>query len=564
MKHPLLATPMQAVIFCGPGHRLTPMIDDEVFPKCKLPIANRPMLSYPMTFLHSSGIKEVFVVCPSSSGPSVQAFLDGRTASEGGGDLMRAELVLEDSIGMDLLSNSTLASASGSTSLTHSPSLDDMVSSGGYNGTVPALLSLKDRLRDDFLILPCDFITDLPLTAILESWKMKDDNTAIMCLLATPFAVNFSQQIKDDLSSSLSSGLSSITAAAAAASSTTASGSTHSSEPVHRLSDDSGLLVGIDQVGGERATFWLQKDDVEDERLTFSMAMLMRYPHLSLRTDLIDLHFYIIKRALLDDPRLVPQSMQSTFANATARRQGKGEPLLPPPCPPLHSLREDLIPRLVKRQFGSKDEYGFKIQIIDGLSAAHASSSTDSTKRHCFNAAKGSPLHTSYCLRANTLSTWAEVNKQVVRRLGQAGERLLSQAAEVGKKSQVGQTDSMVGDHSVIGEKSSIKRSVLGNMVRIGRSTKISNSIIMDSATIGDNCKLEGCIVGPHSIIKDSCTLKDCDVGHGHVVVEEGTVGKGEMFTGAEDVSGGGACGLDGAGGGEEYSDDGDDGILFA
>lgn len=494
-----LATTMQAVIFCGPGHRLTPLVDDEVFPKCKLPIANRPMLSYPLSFLHAAGIKEVFIICPSSSGPSIQSFLDGRTTLEGGGDLMRAEIILEDSFDMDPPISSTSTS-----------SYEMMLSSGGYNGTLPALISIKKRLEGDFLVLPCDFITDLPLSTILESWKTRHHNTGIMSLLSTPFAANFSQQIKEDTSTV--TGLSSTTTT------TTASGSSSNPEPLHRLSDDSGLLIGIDKVGGERATFWLQKDDIEDDRLSFPMAMLTRYPHISLRTDLIDLHFYIIRRSMLDDARLFPQS-NNPITSSNIFSQLKGQPLMPPPCPPLHSLREDLIPRLVKRQFGSKDEYMFKVLIVDGANGANGS------------------LQTSYCLRANTLSSWAEVNKQVVRRLGQTGERLLSQAAEIGKKSQIGQIDTMVGDHSVVGEKSSIKRSCIGKMVRIGHSTKISNSVIMDNVIIGDNCKLEGCIVGPYSIIKGSTHLKDCDVGCGHVIVEEGTIAKGEMFTGAQDVS---------------------------
>lgn len=49
-------TDLQAIILCGSGHRLNPLVDEEKLPKCMLPIANRPMLYYPLTWLLQAGI----------------------------------------------------------------------------------------------------------------------------------------------------------------------------------------------------------------------------------------------------------------------------------------------------------------------------------------------------------------------------------------------------------------------------------------------------------------------------------------------------------------------------
>lgn len=51
---------IQAVVLCGPGHRLITLVDEEKMPKCMLPIANRPMLYYPLNWLHRSGIHGIY------------------------------------------------------------------------------------------------------------------------------------------------------------------------------------------------------------------------------------------------------------------------------------------------------------------------------------------------------------------------------------------------------------------------------------------------------------------------------------------------------------------------
>ena len=52
---------------------------------------------------------------------------------------------------------------------------------------------------------------------------------------------------------------------------------------------------------------------------------------------------------------------------------------------------------------------------------------------------------------------------------------------------QVG-TDTIVGTGTKIGEKTSVKRSVVGDHCNIGKNVKISNCVIMDYVTIEDGC----------------------------------------------------------------------------
>lgn len=54
---PVPATGFQALILCGPGVSLNTFTSNpEEYPKCLIPVANRPMVYYPLDFCKRSGI----------------------------------------------------------------------------------------------------------------------------------------------------------------------------------------------------------------------------------------------------------------------------------------------------------------------------------------------------------------------------------------------------------------------------------------------------------------------------------------------------------------------------
>ena len=61
-------TDFQAVILCGPGHQLHSFVDNELLPKAMLPVANRPMIFYPLTWLAQSGFQGTNI-CPQARSP---------------------------------------------------------------------------------------------------------------------------------------------------------------------------------------------------------------------------------------------------------------------------------------------------------------------------------------------------------------------------------------------------------------------------------------------------------------------------------------------------------------
>ena len=175
----------------------------------------------------------------------------------------------------------------------------------------------------------------------------------------------------------------------------------------------------------------------------------------------------------------------------------------------LFSLREDLIPKVLRR-----------------VHRFHSSEGITNKPSSTFAVIVESG---NYCLRANTLPALMECTRQLMKSgvAGGTGPKVAS-SAEISPRSQVG-NDSLFGESSRLGERSSVKKSVVGSNCSLGSNVKVVNCIVMDGAIIEDGCKLDGCIVGPKALIREKCQLKDCDVAGAFELQKEHTA-KGETF----------------------------------
>lgn len=140
-------------------------------------------------------------------------------------------------------------------------------------------------------------------------------------------------------------------------------------------------------------------------------------------------------------------------------------------------------------------------------------------------------MENGICLRTNTVPLYMEANRQIPKLLpGFTGKEitLVHPLATIKPKSQVG-NDCMVDESVSIGEKVSIKKSVIGKHTVIGERVKISNSVIMDHVTIMEGCNIQGSIICTNAHIKKNVSLKDCQVGDSHTI-SEGADLKGEAL----------------------------------
>lgn len=166
----------------------------------------------------------------------------------------------------------------------------------------------------------------------------------------------------------------------------------------------------------------------------------------------------------------------------------------------ISSIKGDMIPFLVKLRFrdpsllvGNRDtsinEHGMKDTLLH--TAESYSTTLCHDRGHTPIDCHVYIVRGGYCVRANTTTSFAEINKQLCRG---ASPRLLDiektalihPTAEIHvAKGHIGR-DCMIGEGSRIGEHSTLKRSVVGKHCVIGKNVKIVNSVLLDYITVED------------------------------------------------------------------------------
>ena len=168
-----------------------------------------------------------------------------------------------------------------------------------------------------------------------------------------------------------------------------------------------------------------------------------------------------------------------------------------------------------------------------------------------------------------------------------AHEHKIHPTANIGMQARISTEDSLVAENVKIGMRCNVKESIIGPNCEIGANARLTRCLIMDGTVIGDGVQLTGCIVGRRARIEgmkpaepsapnaegsvaesekaakpkkkkgaaadadgedDRTKLTECEVAPGFVV-EAGTVSKGEKL-----------MAFDTEGDFDDDDDDGDDG----
>ncbi|KAJ1431773.1 Nucleotidyl transferase domain [Sesbania bispinosa] len=256
---------------------------------------------------------------------------------------------------------------------------------------------------------------------------------------------------------------------------------------------------------------------------------------IEIRADLMDAHLYAFKRSVL----LEVLDQKGAF----------------------HSLKHDVLPYLVRSQLRSEvllngipqaEENGTEkvisqsnqqmlSQILANASeptfhlrhalCPNGSTSVRRTHKCCVYIAGSS----KYCARLNSLQAYIDINRDVIGEANHlsgysfsAHNNIIHPSAELGAKTTVG-PHCMLGEGSQMGDKCSVKRSVIGRHCRIGASVKVVNSVVMNHVTIGDSCSIQGSVICSNVQLQERAVLKDCQVGAGFVVTA-GSECKGEVL----------------------------------
>lgn len=116
-------------------------------------------------------------------------------------------------------------------------------------------------------------------------------------------------------------------------------------------------------------------------------------------------------------------------------------------------------------------------------------------------------LDDGYCVRANTLSGYCEANRILLRQMSASDKKGPKRENSLNSKSQI---DGLVANVRSIGEKCSIKRSIIGNNCTIGDKVKLNNTIVMENVVIEEGSNIQGSIVCSQAHIGTNAEVKDC------------------------------------------------------
>ncbi|KAK6776775.1 hypothetical protein RDI58_027776 [Solanum bulbocastanum] len=367
-------------------------------------------------------------------------------------------------------------------------------------GTAGALRAIDRHLTaKDILVVSGDLISDIPPGAVAAAHRRHDAAvTAMLC--STPIS---------GPSESGSSG-----------------GKDKAKKPAHHN------IIGLDPT--KQFLLHVAAGAEVEKDIRVQKSILRAVGQMEIRADLMDAHMYAFKRTVLQEVL----NKKETFL----------------------SLRRDVLPYLVRSQLRSEllqngsvaEENGNSKGASDStimLSQLLTNASTQSfhelyalgpdgsalsprkTHKCCVHIASKS----NYCVRLNSIQAFSDINRDVI---GDASHlsgysfspqnNIIHPTAELGSKTTVG-PHCVLGEGSQMGDKCSVKKSVIGRHCRIGSNVKVVNSVIMDHVTIGDGCSIQGSVVCSNVQLQERVVLRDCQVGAGYVV-SSGSEHKGESL----------------------------------
>ncbi|KIP04845.1 hypothetical protein PHLGIDRAFT_19868 [Phlebiopsis gigantea 11061_1 CR5-6] len=457
-----------AVVLAGFGTNLIPLTSnhgDEPCPKALLPIANRPMLDYPLSWLEGSRIRDVLLICPAPQKAAISHYLHSDSSASSFPSL-RIDLQI----------------------------YDETVESG--QGTCDVLRQIANRIKQDFVVIPCDFVPppSFNLTAVLDKFRTEstyDGSIATACFFEAP---------KPDKNT---------------------------------VTEEWGMLPPPLPIVWDNKTGTLLHVDTPDdfdqhnEDLQLTMSLLTSYPRAMLSTSFQDAHVYVCRRSVLDalQEKSDIESLREEFIPwlceiqySTSKRAKYGAILNPPSNATTqnlalqHSTLHTTLPKHPHHLAPPSTE--------DVRTAASSPLDPEPAEFHDVSFRVGIILHRAtqgFAARANTLQTYLDVNRHCLTQTTYSLPTDSESRALIDTKAQIS-SDSMVGHTTKVGERTSIKKSVIGKHCIIGKMVKVVGCVVLDHCVIADGAKLDGCILGKNTKIGAKAELSKCVTQAGYEV----------------------------------------------
>ncbi|ODQ67187.1 nucleotide-diphospho-sugar transferase [Nadsonia fulvescens var. elongata DSM 6958] len=425
-----------AIILCGQGGKLSPLssVRQSGIAKALLPVANKPLIGYSLEWCEKVGFPAVTIVTSSSSAPSVSQFVDS------------------------FKKTTTLKS------------VNILGTDAKFSGDI--VLSLAPEIKSDFIVLPCDFITDISPQLLVEVHRNRDPNSLITGIYYNNNLENIEK--KSLLSDYL----------------------------VHTpLSNNNPRLLDA-----------YSREAVSSAR-TFQLrtSMLWKHSNSIISSKILESSIYFCSGDVLkllttkskyeeeQDSRELEHDNFDMDDDEVKNSELISQPKIYAVDKPWKKIVRDMARRSWKHSTPYQS-VGFYL-IKD--------------ENQTF-------------IRANSLSAYMEANRWVMKQQVRLDATAPKPAATTKTAATIG-NDSSVADDAEIGERTSIKKSIVGKACKLGKKCRITGCVILDGVVIGDEVHLENCIIGTKAVLETRVKLTGCNV-EGTYIVPKGTQAKNETL----------------------------------
>ncbi|XP_036877818.1 translation initiation factor eIF2B subunit gamma isoform X1 [Manis javanica] len=339
-------------------------------------------------------------------------------------------------------------------------------------GTADSLRHIHPKLKTDVLVLSCDLITDVALHEVVDLFRAYDASLAMLM-----------RKGQDSLEQ--------------------VPGQKGKKKTVEQRD-----FIGVDSTG-KRLLFVANEADL-DEELVIKGSILQKHPRIRFHTGLVDAHLYCLKKYVVDflmenesitsiRSELIPYLVRKQFSSASSQ-QGQEE------------KDEDLK----KKELKSLDIYSF-MKEANTLTFAPYDACWNACQRDLSGSQVRCYVHImkeGLCSRVSTLGLYMEANRQVPKLLPVLcpEESLVHSSAQIVSKHLIG-VDSLIGPDTQVGEKSSLKHSVIGSSCVIRDRVTITNCLLMNSVTVEEGSNIQGSVICNNAVIEKGADIKDCLIG---------------------------------------------------
>ncbi|KAL8365617.1 hypothetical protein RB595_004437 [Gaeumannomyces hyphopodioides] len=493
-----VAPGLQALILCGPGSSFpTFTANPDENPKALLPIANRPMVWYPLSFCYRLGITDITLICPPTASEALNASLKTNPFLTG----------------LPLPTPNLLAPKD----LTYNTGTAEIL-------RLPEVRSIVSR---DFFVLPCDLVCELGGDALVQAWMVKsaqlkadsgDDGEGAGGAYSGGLGVWYDTKVApikgEETDFIITTSVPSLPVAPPKGSAIPNLANLAYSMPKDSLNDLT------EEKGG----------------LPIRHGLLRRHPRIRMMTNHRDAHIYIFPRWVMDfvnenehlesiGEDVVGWWAKAGWQDGLASKLGLDKLLRPGGQSPAkerewHSHSPESAPSS-PIEAGALEPAGGQRHGQSGKMSSKAEKSTKVPPilAYIHPSQPTEPL----IRRVDTAQALLEVSLQLAKlpSIEEGGAAAASPFAHARKvaypegvrsRTTITRPDCLVADNVIVEEKVSIKESIIGANCRIEEGAKLQHCLLMDGAVVGKGCRLVRCILGKRSQVGEGSTLMDCEV----------------------------------------------------